>query len=130
MNWIGLVADIIGILGAVFSFRAWTKARQIQEELAAERKRQGRGITVVLQSGSKRIELPVELRRAELTRSEVLGHIGMIPMKQKGNRFSLDYLNTPEFLRQLNQVITGHGEGILTISCREEELEQFDLPST
>ena len=127
MNWMSLAADLIGILGVFFSFGAWLKARQIQRELEEERKRQGRGITVVLQSGGKRIELPVELRRAELSRAEVLGRIGMIPMKESGKRFSLEYLNTPEFLRQLNQVITGQGEAILTIPCKNEELEQFNL---
>lgn len=127
MHWIGLIADLIGILGAVFSFYAWAKAREIQADLKEERKRQSRGITVVLQSGNNRIDLPVELRRTELTRAEILGRIGMIPMKKKGSRFTLEYLNTPEFLRQINQITAGEGEGILTIPCKPEELTQFEL---
>jgi hypothetical protein len=64
-----------------------------------------------------------------VTRAEVLGRIGMIPMKQKGQRFSLKYLSKPDFLKQINQIAAGKGENVLTISCNKEELEQFDLRS-
>jgi hypothetical protein len=70
--------------------------------------------------------LPIELRRAELTRAEILGRIGMIPMKEKGKRFSLEYLNTSKFLRRINEIIEGHGDSDLVIPCTEEELNQFD----
>jgi len=82
---------------------------------------------VVLQNGADRLELPVELRRAELTRSEVLGRIGMITMKSKGQRFSLEYLNQPDFLRQINTIAKTSEDGILTIPCKADELAQFDI---
>ncbi len=69
----------------------------------------------------------MELRRAELTRAEILGRLGMIPMKTKGSRFSLSYLNKPEFLAQINQIMDGSGDAVLTIPCTQEEFEQFDL---
>lgn len=126
-EWIGIVADIIGVFGAGFALFAWRKAYQIRQDLEQEKSRQARKVTVVLQYGADKVELPVELRRAELTRAEILGRIGMIPMKTKGQRFSLSYLNTPEFLRQLNQTIVGDGDVILTIPCERHELEQFDV---
>lgn len=85
-------------------------------------------ISVILQNGGRnRLELPIELRRAELTRAEVLGRIGMIPMKSKGQRFTLNYLSTREFLIQINQILEGNGDSILTIPCSEIEFQQFDL---
>jgi hypothetical protein len=52
----------------------------------------------------------------------------MIPLKNKEkNRFSLSYLNTTGFIQQLNQIINGNGDGILTISCDDDEFDQFDL---
>lgn len=132
-EWISLIADIIGILGAGFALLAWLQARQLKQEYDAEKVRQHKKVQVVLQHGTQKIELPVELRRDELTRSEILGRIGMIPIKKEvppkkaGKRFSIVALHTPEFLKQINQIITGTEEGILTISCTEEEMEQFDL---
>lgn len=129
-SWLGSVADVIGILGAIFALAAWWQARRLHRELADERRRLARHITVVLQHGNQRIELPVELTRAELTRAEILGRIGMIPMRTRGQRFSLAYLNTPEFLRQLNQVAAGAGDDLLTIPCTAAEIAQFDLTSS
>lgn len=126
-SWLGSGADVIGILGAIFALAAWWQARRIRAELADERQRLTRRVTVVLQHGDQRIELPVELTRAELTRAEILGRIGMIPMKARGQRFSLTYLNTPEFLRQINQVAAGAGDDLLTIPCTAAEIAQFEL---
>ena len=90
---------------------------------------QNEKIAVVLCYGSERIELPVELRRAEFTRAEILGRVGMIPMKDKGKRFSIKHFNTPDFLRAINTVAESEAEGsIFSIPCDEEEFSQFDLP--
>jgi hypothetical protein len=80
----------------------------------------------VLSYGDEKIELPVPLLRTELTRQEVLGRIGMIPRKTKAP-YSIRYLNTVDFWEQLTQVMEGTGDGIISISLKEEELEQFDL---
>ena len=102
----------------------------LQKEFEHKQKRQNQKVSVVLHNGgNKQLELPVELRRAELTRAEVLGRIGMIPMKVKGQRFSLGYLGTRAFLDQINQILASDSDDtpILTISCNDSEYEQFDL---
>jgi hypothetical protein len=129
LDILGLVADAIGILGAGFALYAAIQAHQIREAQEREQQRQNKKVTVLLQYGSESHALPVELRRADLTRSEVLGRIGMIPMKQKGQRFSLSYLNEPAFLQQINQIAEGKGDAVLTIPCTIEEFDQFDLPT-
>ncbi|WP_334986689.1 hypothetical protein [Nostoc sp.] len=107
-----------------------TIKNSLHQEFEQDQKRQEQKIAVILQSGARqRLELPVELRRAELTRAEILGRIGMIPMKVKGQRFSLEYLNTPDFLRQINHILASDGNSILTIPCDESEYAQFDLNS-
>lgn len=63
-------------------------------------------------------------RRADFVRSEILGYLGMIPMKVKGQRYALDYLNAPEFSRRINET---DGDSVLTIPCREDEIAQFDI---
>lgn len=102
----------------------------LHKEFEQEQKRQEQEISVILQSGAKSLKLPVELRRAEFTRSEILGRIGMIPMKNSGQRFAIDYLNTPEFLRQINHILASDSNSILTIPCNEKEYDQFDLDRT
>ena len=127
MNWISFIADIVGIVGAIFAFFAWQQSRRLHEEFKQEQARQNKKIMIILQNGADRLELPVELRRAEFTRAEILGRIGMIPMKVKGQRFALGYLNTPEFLRYINQIAATHDDAILTVPCKEDEFAQFDL---
>lgn len=127
MNRIFLLGDDGDI-----SHKILSEINQIQSslhrEFEQEQKRQEQKISVILQNGARnRLELPVELRRAELTRSEILGRIGMIPLKAKGQRFSLEYINTPDFLRQINQISANDGNSILTIPCNKNEYAQFDL---
>lgn len=129
MEWLSFVADLISIAGSVFALFAWIKARQVQQDLEREKQRLNKKVTVVLQCGDKTIQLPLEMRRAELTRAEILGRIGMIPLKQapKQERFRLRHINTPEFFHQINQVAAGDGDGILVIPCTDDEINQFDL---
>ena len=127
LEWLGLTADLIGILGAVFALFAWRQARQIREAQMQESSRLNKMVQVVLHHGDQKIELPIQLRRAELTRAEILGRIGMVPMEKRGQRFALAYLNSPEFLKQINQIVDGTGDSVLTIPCTNDEFRQFDL---
>ena len=115
MDKMSLVANIITFLSFLFSILAWYKARQNKK------------IRVILRNGEKTIELPIEIRREELTRSEILGRIGMIPMNEKGKRFTIEYLNAPEFFQQINTLKDNYGEGILEIRCSPNELKQFKV---
>ncbi len=128
MKWLTTTSEIIGILGALFSLVAAINTCFLRKKLNREKQRQNQLIRVILNHGSQSIELPVKMRREELTRSEVLGFLGMIPMKGGGQpRFLLKYLNKPEFFRQIRDIKDGIGELILTIPCSEEEYNQFDI---
>ncbi len=98
-SWVSIVADIIGILGGVFAFLAWLQTTRLRKDAEDERQRQNARIKVILSYGAKKYELPVDIRRAELTRSELLGRLGMIPIKkdEEGNeqkRFLISHLST------------------------------------
>lgn len=130
MESVSLISDFLGLLGVVFSLLAWLQARQLDKKIEHEKQRQNKRITVILTSGKREIKLPVGLRRAEFTRSEILGWIGMLPMKDKGKRFSLEFLNKPEFFRRINEIISAEGDTTLVIPCEEQELDQFDVPKS
>jgi hypothetical protein len=101
----------------------------INKQLEQAKKHQQQKISVVLQNGGKTLELPVELYRSEFTRAEILGRVGMIPCKVKGQRFSLEYFSKKEFLNQINQIASNDGDAAFTIPCNDSEFSQFDLNS-
>lgn len=132
MHWLSLVADVIGVLGGIFAFFAWLQTSRLRKDAERERQRQNARIKVILSYGGQKYELPFDLRRVELTRSELLGRLGMIPVKKnkRGNeqkRFSISHLNSKEFFERLNELILGSGNDALIIPCERKEYEQFDI---
>lgn len=134
MDWkeiVGSLADIMSVLGVTAPFAAY-QAYRARQEIKEERARQNAKISVILHfKGVQDYQLPVPIRRAELTRAEILGRLGMIPMKPvqgiKKPQFNLAFTNDPDFLAQLNQVREGDGDATLTFNCTAEELEQFAI---
>jgi len=92
--------------------------------------RQNEKISVVLSVGDDTdVKVPGNIRRADFSRQEVLGRIGMIPMKEKG-RFSISYLNKEAFLDNINMIAESEGDKTLYIHCTQKEIGQFDLPNS
>jgi len=67
------------------------------------------------------------MRREELTRGEVLGWIGMLPMKEKGVRFSIPWLSNDEFLKTMNEIQAASGDALFVIPCSRDDLDQFKV---
>jgi hypothetical protein len=124
--------DIIDRFGTLLGIISATIAAWNSWKLRQETKRrwqiESEPIRVVLKNTQGReIALPVDLKRGELTRAELLGRIGMIPIKEKGKRFSISYLNTTEFLVNLSKFQAADITDVFLIPCEDEELEQFDI---
>jgi hypothetical protein len=126
-EWIRNAADIIGVLGSAFALFAWIQSRRVSKQLKEEKERRDQKIRVVLSHESMKLELPVEMRRGEFTRAEILGRIGMIPLKATGGRYELSHFNTPDFLTRVNKIADGSGPDTLIIPCSREEFEQFKI---
>ncbi|MEW6717606.1 MAG: hypothetical protein AB1345_08895 [Chloroflexota bacterium] len=130
MEWLSTIADTIGILSAIFALFAWLNTIRIRKEQEQEQARLNEKIKLRLQteSGNAYIELPGEMRREEVTRAEILGWIGMLPMREeeKKKRYEIQYINTAAFLNQINQIQTGQDGTTLVILCTLEELNQFN----
>lgn len=124
MEWLGFIADVVGISAALFA--GW-QAYKIRQERKQEKERRDKRVKVTLKSTTHKIDLPFELRRGETTRAEILGRIGMIPMKDKSKRFELQHLNTREFLKNVNEIMDGNDDTELVIPCTDGEIEQFNL---
>lgn len=131
-NVLGFFANFIGVFSAIFAGGAWYQAWKLKRDLLEDTKRKNSYVEVKLRltGGNTEIQLPVELRREILTRSELLGYLGMLPMKEKGKRYSLEYLSKREFSRKINQLAASKKESELIIPCSKEELAQFDVELT
>jgi hypothetical protein len=122
LNSLGVVSDFFGAFGGIFAVLIWIKLRKLDrldEEVKVF-------LSFVSDEGERKIELPLQMRRRDLTRAEFLGRIGMLPMRQKGSRFSLRFLSSPEFIQGINKVADRKSNTLL-IPASQEEIEQFDL---
>jgi len=143
---LGMLSIILGFIG---HFIPWETIKSLTLNVASEMlsvaalffifrnllgednsDRKNEKIDVVLTFGTRELTLPVGLRRAEFTRQEILGRIGMMPRKNKEEKhFTLTYLSTRAFLRNLNMIAESEGGQTLFIPCEDEkEFSQFDLP--
>jgi len=127
MQWLSYASDIIGVLGGIFALFAWLQARRLQKDVEREKRRLNQKISIVLQYGAEHYTLKGDTRRAEITRAEVLGRLGMLPMKIKGDRYSLEYVSTTEFIQRIQKIQEGEGVDALVIPCKNDEFDKFDL---
>lgn len=129
MEYLGFFADIIGITAAVFA--GW-QAYKIRQERKQEMERQDKKVKIVLKGPTHSIVLPFDLRRRETTRAEILGRIGMIPLKplpdgKPKTKFEILYTNTEDFLKRMYEIIGGKEDEEFIITCESSEIDQFNL---
>ena len=118
---IGQVSNLAGAIGGIIA------AFGVIKMLAAQR-RQAENVVVALRLEGEEgtIDLPLEMLRRDVSRAELLGRIGMLPMRQKGARFAIRSLSTPAFMRAVNEVVEGR-ISTLVIPATSGEIEQFDI---
>lgn len=120
LDIIGNVSNFFGFVSGVFAILIYMKLK------AFDRLDEPVNVLLSLADGEQKIELPLQMRRRDLTRAEFLGRMGMIPMREKGKRFALRHLFTPAFITGINEVADGK-TSTLEIPCSQEEIDQFDL---
>ena len=111
MEYFGYIANIAAVIGIPYGawqiYEARKEYKKNQEDLKKEEARKNTPISIHLKEkdGNKTIILPNTIRRGELTRAEVLGRLGMIPMlpdpknpQIKQRRFEIKKNATEEFM--------------------------------
>ena len=117
----GFIADIAGIGGALFSLLIWLKMKY-------EKNFNEQRISIRLKMPQKTVDLPYKIERKHLTRSEVQGLLGVLPMKGEGQpRFSLSFLNTGDYFVNLKNAQDSKEITFVEITCTENEMQQFDI---
>ncbi|HYC34501.1 MAG TPA: hypothetical protein VEC13_02100 [Candidatus Paceibacterota bacterium] len=121
MEFVGGLADVCGAVGGVAAIALWVAARRTRQ-LAQELVK----ISLRIEGEGREIALPLEIIRRDVSRAELLGRIGMLPMRKPGARFALRELGTPAVMRAINAVSRAETNA-LVIPATREEVEQFDL---
>jgi hypothetical protein len=120
LAFIEVFANMAGAIGALVSTFLFCK-------IYLDRRAQSAPVGVFLLSEEgEEVELPLFLTRRDLSRAELLGRLGMLPMRAKGTRFALKALSGGQFLQDLNKVAAGQSDR-LHIPASREEIDQFDL---
>ncbi len=125
---LGTWSDLIGIgtflfsaLSLLFSFRTRQHLKREQARLSEVVK-----LMIIVTDGVERVTLPITVRRAEVSRAEILGRLGMVPMRTKGARFALAFVSTMEFCEAVSAIAAGRAT-TLVIPASQSELAQFDI---
>lgn len=117
-------ADFIGIAGAGVSVAIWLRMK-------AKEKFNEQRIKIQLKMPTFIAILPGEIERKHLTRSELQGLLGILPMNTPGARYQLSFLNTPNFFANLKAAQDDEHITSIEIVCikdeNKDEIAQFDL---
>lgn len=126
---IARITDFIALFGALFAFMAWVNTRIIKIRATRELERQNKSIDIYLLDThlGEKYKVNSHLRRAELTRAEVMGILGLIPTVNPGRRYHLDYLHSDRFHIQINKALDAKDDYDFIIPCSHREIGQFIL---
>lgn len=116
------ISTITGLMSTVVSIAIWLKL-QLQRRFDEQRI----VISLVIPDTDKRITLPCRVERKHLTRAEVQGILGTIPMVVENSRYSIKFFNSREFYACLEDAQDLKDQNELLINCTLDEIKQFDL---
>lgn len=112
---------VVGVVTGVITVFIWIHL------IMRERKyNQLIAISLFVPSSGFKATLPGKIRRKNLTRAELQGLLGMLPMKVAKDRYVLSVLNTAEFFQVLEEAQVCRHIDEINIICNEDEITQFD----
>lgn len=116
--YLGFAANLISTFGIPFAVwrlcTNWQKDKQMQQEI---------GIELFCDETKTTIRLPIKLKRADFSRAEVLGYLGMVVIS--GTRYDLHFTGSPEFFKELQRIQNAKTPETLRIPCTPKEIQQF-----
>lgn len=115
------LSTIVGLISTAVSIAIWFRL-QLQREFDEQRI----VISLVIPNTDKKITLPCRVERKHLTRAEVQGVLGTIPLVDKP-RYDIRFFNSVEFYSRLEDAQDLPEQIELLIDCSLEEIPQFNL---
>ncbi|WP_420632376.1 hypothetical protein [Candidatus Leptofilum sp.] len=127
--YFGFVADTIAFFGIPYTVWQLHLTRQKEKHLQQEI-----GIRLSCTESGKTIGVPFKIRRRNFSRAEILGYLGMVA--KQGDRYSLNYLKSTEFLQEVKRIQDATNPETFTIPCGRKtddkslEIKQFEIDSS
>jgi hypothetical protein len=115
IDWIDKIISLVTVLFVIYK---WWQDRKQDEKIAISFSLNGREI--LLEN--------ISIIRRHITRSEILGILGVIQKNSK-ERYNIDYLSDVRFFEDLYKIQKGTLNK-LVIVVTDNELEQFNLKGT
>jgi hypothetical protein len=115
---IGDISSTISLIGTGYSLKIWYSMKK-RERFNEQR------IKILLKMPTILIELPCEIERKHLTRSELQGLLGILPRFQV--QYTLSFTNTTQYFARLKAAQDDKNTTSIEIICEEDEVAQFDL---
>lgn len=125
LGWLANLAEVVGFFILLLTLANTYILRTEQHE-------RNRKITVLLEvegQPSRSYTVPGSIRRKDFSRAEIMGRLGMIPLKDKNEKFfKLGYVQrNPKFLEDIERIYDSKLDAIITIPCSPSEFDQFDF---
>jgi hypothetical protein len=119
-----LLANVLGVVSVAVSTAIYANQKRVEMKNNTIV-----SVKLILVDNSYEVSLPLKMLRKDVSRAEMLGRLGMIPMRQKGARFAIKSLFSQALMDEIIKVQLG-ATNVVTIPCTREEIEQFDLPNS
>ncbi|PWQ97645.1 hypothetical protein [Leucothrix pacifica] len=115
------IGIVVGIFTGLISLMIWVyllRNEKRDNDLIA--------ITLHVPENNFSATLPGKIRRKNLTRAELQGLLGMLPMQEAGKRYQIPALNDPAFFDGLMLAQVDRDIHEVVIDCEPEDLQQFN----
>ena len=120
-DWLDKLGILLGLVTGIVTLMIWAY-------LLRKEKKDNDLISISLEVCHReyRATLPGKIRRKNLTRAELQGMLGMLPMNESGKRYQLATLNAPDFFDALEKAQVDREIHEVIVSCSDAEFGQFD----
>ena len=132
MEVLGNISNVIGLVTFLFSVGAWFYSKRVDKRIQHQMAQQEERINILLSDGEREI-IVGQPRRKWLTRSELNGLLGLLPMKPgktadgKGEqqpRYSFDSVDWSKVTKKIEEAQDSKINAFV-IKCSAKELDQF-----
>lgn len=131
MELLGNISNILGLITFFFSIGAWFYSQRVDKRISAQLTKQEERIDIRLSDGQREI-IVGQPRRKWLSRSELNGLLGLLPMKKtpdgeedKQPRYFFESIDWIKVSKKIEEAQDGDTSQFV-VQCSKQELDQFN----
>lgn len=121
LDILGYVSTIISLISTAVSVAIWLRIKT-KEKFNEQRIK----IQLKVPNTTQSYDFPYEIERKFLSRSELQGLLGILPVKNASHRYSLSFLTTIAYFDKLKAAQDDENTTAIEIICTQAEWDDFD----